>query len=284
MVGSGMKQWGIGKIGACLMIICLVGIVVAQPLWSQEKPADSVEELAKKSQNPVAPMISVPFQNNINFGYGPHNNTQNLLNIQPVIPFSLTKELNLITRVIAPVINQPWPEQKFGLGDINVSLFLSPANPVKLFSGNFMWGAGPILQFPTATGEILGTGKWAAGPTAVGVYMEGPWVVGLLVNNLWSYAGEGGRPTVNQFLAQPFINYNLPHGWYLSTSPNITADWLAKPASDTWTVPVGGGVGKVFRIGKQSLNGSVAYYYNVAKPAVGPDWTLRLTLSFLFPL
>ncbi|MBA4418996.1 MAG: neuromedin U [Syntrophus sp. (in: bacteria)] len=258
--------------------------MVAAPLWSQEKQELSVEELAKKSQNPVEPMISVPFQNNINFGYGPRNNTQNILNIQPVIPIPLTKELNLITRTIAPVINQPWPEQRFGLGDINISLFLSPAKPNNIASGNFIWGAGPILQFPSATSDILGAGKWAAGPAAVGVFMKGPWVVGALANNLWSYGGDSNRPTVNQFLTQPFINYNLPQGWFLSTSPIITANWVAKPASDVWTVPLGGGVGKVFRIGKQSFSGSVSYYYNVAKPEVGPDWTLRLALSFLFPL
>ena len=268
----------------CILAICLAGIVAATPLWSQEKKEISAEELAKKSQNPVEPMISVPFQNNVNFGYGPNNNTQNLLNIQPVIPISLSKELNLITRTIIPVINQPWPEQKFGLGDINISLFLSPAKPNKVLSGNFVWGAGPILQFPSATGEVLGAGKWAAGPAAVGVYMNGPWVVGVLANNLWSYAGEGSRSTVNQFLTQPFINYNLPHGWFLFTSPIITANWVADSASDIWTVPVGAGAGKVFKIGKQSFSGSASYFYNVAKPAiVGPDWTLRIALTFLFP-
>jgi len=266
-----------------LLAICLAGIMAATPLWSQEKKELSAEELAKKSQNPVEPMISVPFQNNVNFGYGPHDNTQNVLNIQPVVPFSLSKEWNLITRTIAPVIDQPWPEQKFGLGDINISLFLSPAKPHMVDEGAFIWGAGPILQFPTATDTVLGSGKWAAGPAAVGVYMKGPWVVGILANNLWSYAGDSDRQGVNQMLLQPFINFNLPKGWFVVTSPILTADWKAKKGSDTWLVPMGAGVGKVFKIGNQSFSASVQYYYNVAKPEIGPTSDLRLGLSLLFP-
>lgn len=271
------------------LLVSLTLLIAATPLWSQEVwPQDkkkelSAEDIAKKAQNPVDPMISVPFQNNINFGYGPRNNTQYLLNFQPVIPMALSKDWNLIARMIAPIMNQPWPEQKFGLGDVNVSLFLSPGKPIMLGKGAFLWGLGPILQFPTGTGQYLGTGKWSAGPTGVGVYMNGPWVIGALVNNLWSYAGPSDRDTVNQMEIQPFINFNLPEGWYLSTTPIMTANWQADRASDVWTIPLGGGVGKVFKIGKQSMNGTVAAFYNVAKPEIGPDWTLRLVISLLFP-
>ncbi|HOC46707.1 MAG TPA: hypothetical protein PKM26_08905 [Syntrophorhabdaceae bacterium] len=235
-------------------------------------------ELAKKTQNPVADLISIPFQYNINFGYGPRNNTQSILNIQPVIPFNINREWNVITRTIIPVLDQPVPDRKIGLGDVQVSLFLSPAIP-----GKFIWGAGPALQFPTATGNALGQGKWAAGPTAVGLFMNGPWVLGILANNLWSYADESDRPEVNQFLAQPFINYNLPKGWYISISPAITANWKADNASDQWFVPLGGGVGKVSMIGKLPLNGSLAFYQNVVKPEAGPDWNIRLQIGILLP-
>ena len=274
--------WNDTWMGRVIVAILFISVLVT-PLWAQDKKEVSVEDLAKKSQNPVDPMISIPLQNNINFKYGPNNNTQNVLNIQPVIPFSLNKEWNLITRTIAPVVNQPWPEQKFGLGDVNISFFLSPANPKKRAGGDFIWGAGPILQFPTATGEYLGTGKWAAGPAAVGVYMKGPWVIGLLGNNLWSYAGETKRETVNQMLLQPFVNYNLPNGWFVVSSPILNAYWQAKKAGNVWLVPMGGGVGKVFKMGNQSFSASVQYYYNVAKPEVGPDSTLRLGISLLFP-
>ena len=132
-------------------------------------------------------------------------------------------------------------------------------------------------------GNALGQGKWAAGPTAVGLFMNGPWVLGILANNLWSYADESDRPEVNQFLAQPFINYNLPKGWYISISPAITANWKADNASDQWFVPLGGGVGKVSMIGKLPLNGSLAFYQNVVKPEAGPDWNIRLQIGILLP-
>jgi len=256
-------------------------VLIALPLWADDKKADlSAKEtdLAKKTQNPVSDLVSIPFQYNINFGYGPGNNTQSVMNIQPVIPVNLNKEWNLITRTIIPVIDQPVPERKLGLGDIQLSLFLSPSDP-----GKFIWGVGSTLQFPTATGDSLGQGKWAAGPTAVGLLMRGPWVLGLLANNVWSYAGESDRPAVNQFVAQPFINYNLPNGWYISVSPVITANWEADRASDEWTVPLGGGVGKIFTIGKLPFNGSLAVYKNVVKPDMGPDWTIRAQISLLLP-
>ena len=239
--------------------------------------ADDATELAKKTQNPVEDMVSFPIQNDINFRYGPSNQAQNITNIQPVIPISLNKEWNLITRTILPVIYTPWPEYQFGLGNLQITGFLSPAKP-----GKFIWGFGPVLQFPTHTDTYLGNNMWTAGPSAVGLVMEGPWVVGLLAQNVWSFAGPGGDPSVNQFLAQPFINYNLHKGWYLTFSPTITADWKAA-GPDQWTVPLGLGVGKIFKIGKLPFNGQVAYYYNVAKPSIGPDSQLRLQIALLLP-
>jgi hypothetical protein len=261
--------------------MCLVMLLSPTTIRADDKMAElhaKETELAKEIQNPVADLVSIPFQNNTNFGYGQGNKTQNVLNIQPVIPINLNKEWNLITRTIIPVIDQPLPDRKFGLGDIQLSLFLSPAKP-----GKFIWGVGPALQFPSATGDSLGQGKWAAGPTAVGLLMTGPWVLGLLANNIWSYAGESSRSDVNQLMAQPFINYNLPRGWYISVSPVITADWKANRASDEWTVPLGGGVGKVLKVGKLPFNVSLAVYSNVVKPEIGPDWSIRAQIALLLP-
>ena len=239
------------------------------------------QDLAKAAQNPVANMISLPLQNNTNFGVGPGDDVQNVLNIQPVIPVKLSENWNLITRTIAPVIYQPelvpGTGSEFGLGDINMTLFLSPAKPGKL-----IWGVGPALSFPTATDQVLGTDKWSAGPSAVALTIRGPWVIGGLASNLWSYAGDDDRSDVNQFLFQYFINYNLPKGWYVSSAPIITANWEAD-SGNQWTVPFGGGVGKIFKIGKQPLNAQVQAFYNVEKPDNGPDWSLRLQLQFLFP-
>ena len=241
---------------------------------------ESQEALAKAAQNPVAKLISVPFQNNFNFGVGPNNAVQYVLNVQPVIPISLSEDWNLITRTIMPIINQPSPapgvRSAFGLGDINPTFFLSPAKSEK-----FIWGAGPTLTFPTATDSVLGNGKYSAGPAVVALTMQGHWVVGALANQQWSYAGWGSKD-VSAFLVQPFVNYNLPHGWYLVTAPIMTADWKAD-SGNKWTVPVGGGLGKIQRFGKLPLNIQLQAFYNVEKPDNAADWQLRFQVQFLFP-
>lgn len=247
-------------------------------------------DLAQKSQNPVSDLISLPFQNNTLFGIGPDDDTANVLNIQPVIPIRISQEWNLITRTIIPLIYLPdltngLPElpqglpgdSTFGLGDINFTGFLSPANPGKL-----IWGIGPSISIPTATDDILGTEKWSAGPSVVLLSTPSPWVYGVLVRQLWSFAGEEERSDVSQMLIQPFLNYNLPESWYLVSAPVITANWEAD-SDNTWTVPLGGGVGKIFRIGKLPVNAQSQVFYNVEHPDFGPDWSLRIQLQLLFP-
>jgi hypothetical protein len=257
-------------------MLCLALILIAAPLRAE----DDETALAKKTQNPVADLISVPFQNNTNYGYGPHHNVQNVCNIQPVIPIKLNDCYNLITRTIVPFIHQPWPDTRNGIGDIVFSAFFSPRN-----EGKFIWGVGPVFQLPTGSPKyLLSQGQWGAGPTAVGLFMDGPWVVGCLANNIWSFAGDSNRRPVNQMLVQPFINYNFGHGWYVTSSPIITANWLAPDKRDVWTLPVGGGFGKLFRIDKLPVNISMQAYTNTKQPHVtGPDWTLRTQIQFLFP-
>ena len=166
------------------------------------------------------------------------------------------------------------------MGDIQQALFFSPRKPG---SSSFLWGAGPIFQLPTATDERLGTEKWSAGPAAVGLTVHGPWVAGALVQNIWSFAGDSDRDDVNQMLIQYFVNYNLPNGWYLTSSPIVTANWKAD-SDNTWTIPFGGGVGRLLRIGKLPVNVQVQGFYNVEKPDdLGPDWTLRFQVQFLLP-
>jgi hypothetical protein len=261
------------------LLIVAALLVTSGPVLAQEA-ADADSELAKKTQNPVADLISLPFQNNTNFNFGPKDKTQNILNIQPVVPLNLNEDWNLITRTIAPLICMPEFTNEgsdFGLGDIQFTTFLSPANPEGL-----IWGAGPVFRFPTATDERLGSEKWSAGPSAVFIGMEGPWVAGVLVQNVWSYAGSSSRESVNEFLLQYFINYNMPGGWYISSAPIITANWEAD-SGNRWTVPFGGGAGKIVRIGKMPVNVSCQAFYNVEKPQYGADWTLRLQMQLLFP-
>ena len=260
-----------------ILLILLIFFLVSVDYLMAEGESD----LARQSQNPVSDLISVPFQNNINFNLGPNDRTQNILNIQPVAPFHLTENWNLITRTIAPVIYQPDilddSGGEFGLGDINTTWFLSPRKPGKL-----IWGVGPILSLPTATDEVLGTEKWSAGPSAVLLTMQGRWVMGAIASNIWSFAGDNDRDKVNQFLLQYFINYNFPSGWYLTSSPINTANWEAD-SDDRWIVPLGGGFGKVFRLGQLPINASTQGFYNVEHPDLGPEWQLRFQLTFLFP-
>lgn len=260
---------------------------------------ESTEALAAAAQNPVAAMYSLPFQNNTYFGAGPnHDKAANVLNIQPVLPFTYG-EWNIISRTIVPLIYVPsvtggvgaslgedtteasarprgFPET-FGLGDINQTFFFSPAAV-----SEFIWGAGPSINLPTATSPVIGSGKLSVGPSAVGLVMPKPWVIGTLVRQLFSIAGPNGRADVNQTLLQPFVNYNLPNGWYLSSSPVITANWSAS-SSQRWSVPIGGGVGKIFNIGGQPINASLQAYDYVERPSPGPKWALRFQMQFLFP-
>jgi len=267
---------------ALVAALMVSGMVSARHVCAAEE--ESATELAKKTQNPVADLISVPFQNNFNFGVGTKDPTVYILNVQPVIPIHLNHDWNLITRTIMPIINQPslfdGPNRisgsAWGLGDINPSFFLSPTG-----SSKFIWGAGPTFTLPTATDWRLGSGKFSLGPTAVALTMQGPWVIGALANNQWSVAGWGEKD-VNQLLVQPFVNYNIGDGWYLTSSPIMTSNWEAR-SRDHWTVPVGAGVGKLFRVGKLPINTSLQAYYNAEKPKYAADWQLRFQVQFLLP-
>jgi hypothetical protein len=260
-----------------LLALAVVALVCAAPRASL---AGEDSDVARKAQNPLEHMISVPFENNFNFGVGTDDDMQYVLNLQPVIPFGLTRDWNLITRTIVPIIYQPLlipgVGKTGGLGDIQASFFLSPRG-----SGAIIWGIGPIFSFPTATDNALGTGKLSIGPTAAALTIQGRWLVGVLFNQLFSVAGKSNRQAVSQMLIQPFINYNLDDGWYLTSSPIIIADWKAE--TDKWSVPVGGGMGKILWIGKAPINTSFQAFYYVAHPAIGPTWSLRLTVQFLLP-
>ena len=220
-----------GLLLASLVLVPWAALAQQQPPAPPASTSDSTLELAKKTQNPIADLISLPLQNNLNFGYGAkdapkRSSTQYVLNVQPVVPIKVTEGLNLITRPIIPMIRQPDlidGGDTWGLADIQLQTYLSPSAASKL-----IWGVGPVFQFPSATdGKKLGTQKWSAGPGAVALTMPGKWVIGGLINNLWSFAGDSDREDVNLMTVQPFVNYNFPKGWYVSTAPIITANWEA---------------------------------------------------------
>ncbi len=252
--------------------------ISSNPVYAQSSQEDA--DLARQAQNPLASLISLPVQNNTSFGLGPNDRTQNVANIQPVIPFNLGS-WNLITRTIVPVITQPdlasTSGSTTGVGDILFTGWLSPAAAAK-----WTWGVGPVISVPIGK-EGLSSEKWGLGASVVALTMPGQWVVGGLVNNIWSVGGDENLNDVNQMTLQPIINYNLANGWYLVSVALITADWEADDGN-RWTVPLGGGAGKVFRIGSQPMNGSVQAFYNVVTPDdFGADWTLRIQLQALFP-
>jgi hypothetical protein len=265
---------------------------LAQPA---DDPAGATREsegaLAKQSQNPIANLISLPLQLNVHLGVGPDDDEVYVLNVQPVIPFELSEDWNLITRTIVPLIStgdvfEGLPEtpggdgrdSASGLGDVNFSAFFSPRD-----TGSLTWGVGPAVSLPTATDDVLGSGKVSLGPTGVVVWTEGPWVLGGLARQVWSVAGDSDRDSVSQTVIQPFVNYNLDDGWYLVSAPVITANWSAPDSGDRWMVPLGGGAGRTFRIGSQPVNVGLHAYYNIERPDFGPDWSLRFVFQFLFP-
>jgi len=242
----------------------------------------SPEELAKIAQNPVGNLISVPIQENMNLNAGPYEKNLSVTNIQPVIPIHINEDWNIITRWILPVISQPayTPNQgrTTGIGDMQISAFLSPAKP-----GAWIWGAGAITQQPTHSDPLLGNNNSGYGPTFVVLHLEkgSPWVYGFLINNVWS-SNNSTASSYNNGLLQPFLNYNFKSGFYLTTSPIITVNWQAK-GPQQWTVPMGGGVGQLFKLGKLPVNTQIGGYYNVARPDFAPNWQVRLQVQVMFP-
>ena len=247
------------------------------------------DDLRAKAQNPVSSMYSLPLKLTLDFG-APDDEAV-FFNVNPVLPVTVG-DWNLVNRIIIPAIvsvdgfiggtpdipeGAPSEDRETGLGDINYSLYFSPAD-----AKGMIWGLGPSINLPTANKDQLGSGKWSGGAAGV-VLLQPKWgTYGGLIRQLWSFAGDDDRSDVNQFLIEPFLNYNLEGGWYLITDMIITANWDA-PSSQRWTVPIGGGIGKLFTIGKQTINSRLEAYYMVEKPDNAPDWQIIFTWQFLFP-
>ena len=270
-------------------VFSIAGIILLSALSlcvSAEEQKEDGDDLRAAVQNPISSLVSLPFK--FNFDYGAENGDGIILNIQPVYPITKGK-WNYVSRLILPVASvdgaistpeNPNPsglDSASGLGDTNYSLYLSPVE-----YDDVIWGVGPSLMIPTASDDQLGSGKWSTGPTAVVLVQPKPWTLGLLGRQLWSFAGDSDRKNINQTLFEPFVNYNLPKGWYLISDIIMTANWDLD-SSDVWTVPLGGGVGKLLKIGKQAINVRAEAYYNVEKPNNGTDWQWGFTVQFLFP-
>ena len=236
-------------------------------------------DLAKKLANPISNLISVPIQSNYDFGIGAGDGTKWTTNIQPVIPFGISEDWNVISRTILPVIDQEGLAaagdglDAFGLGDVSQSFFFSPKESSPI------WGVGPVFLIPTATDSLLGTEKWGIGPTGVVLKQEGPWTFGALANHIWDVAGDDSRNSINATYLQPFVSYITPTKTTLSLSLESTYDWQA----NQWTVPVNLVVSQLLKIGDQPVQAFVGARYYAEKPDNGPEWGLRFGLTFLFP-
>lgn len=282
---SGSRSFQRGpQVQAALWILAVAMSVMCRgvvPACAQESSGQGASEIAKQAQNPIANVISVPLENDFYPHTGIDKDDSYVLEMKPVVPFKLGNDWNLITRTIIPIVQvpdlSPTIQGTSGLGDIQTSLFFSPTKVRKI-----IWGAGPVISLPTATEDILGTKKTSIGPTAVALTIQGHWLFGTLVQNLFSVAGPRQRADVNQMLMQPFVNYNLRHGWYLTSSPIITANWEVS-GNNRWTVPVGGGVGRIVHFGKIPVSTYAQVFRNVERPDGTTSWSTRFQMQFLFP-
>jgi len=269
-------------VAGLVAVVCLasVGGVSAQAPGADPTPKSATDQataLAKQQQNPISSLISVPLQGNWDFGLGDRDATGTLFNIQPVVPFGVSRSTNLILRVILPLASQPGSgdARVNGVGDVVMTAFFSPAK-----SGRFTWGAGPVVLLPTATTNALGSEKFGVGPSAVVLTQPGPWTIGLLFNHIWSTSGASDREDVSSTFLQPFVNYNLGNGLAVGAVLEATANWNA---DEHWTAPLVFTVSKVARLGNRPVNFVAGAGPTVASPEGGSTWRFRFMAVFLFP-
>jgi len=262
--------------------LTLIAAGLMSLLTSQALAQESAADLAKKLSNPVAALISVPFQLNYDEKIGPTESGKRwLLNVQPVVPITLNEDWNVISRTILPIVSQtdivPGAGSQSGLGDIVQSVFFSPKAPT---AGGWIWGAGPVLLLPTGTNDLLSAKKWGAGPTAVLLKQESGWTYGVLGNHIWSFAGDSARSSISTTFMQPFLSYTTPTAWTFGVNTESTYDWNNKQ----WAVPINLSASKITKVGDQlmSVGGGVRYWAD--GPDSGPHgWGFRLVVTLLFP-
>lgn len=236
-------------------------------------------ELAKQLQNPFAGLISVPIENDWDFGSGPADAMTYTASLQPIIPFSLDQDWSLITRTIVPFVyaESPMPggSSSSGLGDITATFYLSPSDMVK----GWYWGVGPGFIFPGATDDSLGSGKWSVGPTAAVFWQNGPWTIGMVTGHAWSFAGNRHRSPVNTTFLQPSVSYTTKRQTTLGADTTSQYDWVARQ----WTLPLEISVSQLVNIGRRPVQFELTGRWYAERPSDGPDWGVNFTITFTCP-
>ena len=274
-----MSMGTTGKQLAGFVLACVLVATAAQAQQPAAAEPDSAE-LAKQLSNPIASLVSVPFQFNWEQNVGPSDLTRFILNVQPVMPFSVNEDVNLIVRVIAPLISQP-PlvadgTAAFGIGDVTTSFFVSPTKAKRM-----IWGAGPVIVLPSTSEPTLGSGKWSAGPTIVALKQAGPWTVGALWNQVWSFSGDATRADVSQMFLQPFVSYQATKTVTLTAQSETTANWEVDDGR--WTVPINVLVGKLSTFGTFPASYQLGFGVFPVHPEIGPSWKIRAAIVILLP-
>jgi hypothetical protein len=270
------KRMLVGAILAC--VLSATTARAQQPAAAEGDSAD----LAKQLSNPIASLVSVPFQFNWEQNVGPSDLTRFILNVQPVMPFTVNEDVNLIVRVIAPLVSQP-PlvadgAAAFGIGDVTTSFFVSPSKSKRL-----IWGVGPVIVLPSTSEPTLGSGKWSTGPTVIALKQAGPWTVGALWNHVWSFSGDATRADVNQMFLQPFVGYQATPTITLSVNSETTANWEVADDGERWTVPINFSVSKLSSFGTFPASYQLGFGVFPVHAEIGPSWKIRAAIVLLLP-
>ena len=267
--------------GRRAMVLLLVFVLPSLVQAQQPAPADQEKRhLAAQLANPIAALVSVPFQFNWEQNVGPSELTRFILNVQPVMPFTINEDVNLIVRLIAPLISQPplvdGGSAAFGMGDVTTSFFVSPSKSKRL-----IWGAGPVFVLPSTSEPTIGSGKWSAGPTIVALRQTGSWTIGALWNQIWSFSGDPSRADVNQMFFQPFLSYQATHTITLTVQSETTANWEVHDGR--WTVPINFLMAKLATFGTFPASYQLGFGAFPVHPDAGPSWKIRAAIVILLP-